>query len=124
MTAQLKKILIVEDEKPIAKALGLKLNFAGFNTEVAVDGEMALEILAKEKFDLILLDLVMPRLNGFAVLETLKNKGLKTPVIVLSNLSQASDELKAEELGAVGFLVKSNVPIKDIVKNIQEILKK
>lgn len=119
-----KKVLIVEDEAPLANALELKLNNAGIETKIAQNGEEALKILEKEKFDLILLDLILPIFDGFSVLEKLKKRKDKTKVIVASNLSQDTDIKKAKQLGAVDFYIKSNTSIKDIIKHVEENLKK
>ncbi len=113
-----KKIFIVEDEKPLAQVLTLKLERSGFDVRVAVNGQEALDVLAKEKFDLVLLDLVMPKVDGFGVLKELKKRGDATKVIVLSNLSQEEDAKKAKELGAQAFFIKSNTPIADIVEKV------
>ena len=113
-----KKILIAEDEKPLAQVLTLKLERSGFDVRVAVNGQEALDVLAKEKFDLVLLDLVMPKVDGFGVLKELKKRGDATKVIVLSNLSQEEDAKKAKELGAQDFFIKSNTPIADIVEKV------
>ena len=119
-----KKVLIVEDEKPMAKALKLKFEHTGlFEAKVTFNGQEALDILAQEKFDIILTDLMMPKVDGFTVLKELKNKGIKTPVVVLSNLSQEEDEEKSRQEGAVDFFVKSNVPISEIVVKVKQILK-
>ncbi|MEK7607273.1 MAG: response regulator [Patescibacteria group bacterium] len=123
-TQKKKKILIVEDEKPMARALELKLAHGGFDAVVAYDGEQGLDLLKTHSVDLILLDLIMPKLDGFAVLTELKQKGNKTPVIILSNLSQGGDEKRARELGALEFYIKSNTPIADIVTRVEQILKK
>ena len=119
----MKKILIVEDEKPMAHALELKLNNSGFEAKAVFNGEEALEILTKEKYDLVLLDLVMPKMDGFALLENLKKKKIKVSVIITSNLSQEEDETRAKSLGAKDFLVKSDTPIAEIVKRCQNQLK-
>ncbi len=124
MPKQLKKILIIEDEKPMARALELKLAHAGFEAQSVGNGEEGLALLEKKNFDLILIDLVMPKLNGFGVLEEMKKKGIKTPVMVLSNLGQEEDEKRARALGAQEFFVKSNTPITDIVTRVQAILRK
>ena len=116
------KILIVEDEKPLARALELKLTRAGYTAIVALNGEIALEILHKEKFGLILLDLMMPKIDGFGVLEEMQKRSDKTPVIVLTNLSQKEDEQRATSLGAKDFFVKSNTPIAEIVKKVEKLL--
>ncbi len=118
--AEAKKILIIEDDKAMANALEIKLARAGFAVKSAGNGEDGLAILKKEDFSLVLLDLIMPKLDGFDVLEKLKEKGRKTPVIVLSNLSHPDDERRARELGAVDFLIKSNTPIAIIIERIRE----
>ncbi|MBI4252908.1 response regulator [Candidatus Uhrbacteria bacterium] len=118
-----KKILIIEDEKSMARALELKLAFAGFESKAAGNGEEGLALLEKETFDLVLLDIIMPKIDGFAVLEALKEKKIKTPVIVLTNLSQDEDEKRAKSLGAKDFLVKSNTSIATIVEKVGQFLK-
>jgi DNA-binding response OmpR family regulator len=117
-----KKIIIIDDEKPLARALELKLLHVGFEISIAENGEEGLAILEKENFSLILLDLIMPKMDGFLVLEALKNKGNKTPVIVLSNLSQTEDEKRAKLLGAKAFFVKSDTQIAVIVEKVIEFL--
>lgn len=118
-----KKILIAEDDIPIASALELKLQHSGFDTAHANNGEEAIEKLKSENFDLVILDLMMPKLDGFGVLEQMKKDGIKTPVIVASNLSQPEDEKKAMDLGATDFFVKSNVPLSELVIKIEAIVK-
>lgn len=115
MTDQAKKILIVEDEKPIARSCELKLVNAGFQVKIVSNGEEALAILEKEPFDLILLDLIMPKLNGFRVLEELKLRNNPTPVIVTSNLMQQADVAHATSLGARDYFVKSDTALASIV---------
>lgn len=117
-----KKILIAEDENAIAKALQLKLEHLGFNVELASNGEEALEALKKTKFDLMLLDIMMPKVDGFGVLAGLKSLNYKPIVLISSNLSQSSDRDKAIGLGADDFLVKSDVSLKEIVDKINEAL--
>lgn len=118
-----KKILVADDEKAIARALALKLTSAGFIVEVAVNGVEAIERIKANKFDIIILDLIMPEKDGFAVLEYMKENKIKTPVLVASNLSQDDDLKRAKELGAVSYFIKSNVPIQEIINNIKSILK-
>lgn len=118
----LKNILIAEDEKPMARALELKLKNNGFNAEVVGNGEEAVEKILTGKYDLVLLDLVMPKKDGFTVLKEVAEKGSKTPIIVTSNLSQEEDEKKARSLGAVGYIIKSNTPIVTIVDKVKEFL--
>ncbi len=114
-----KKILIVEDEKPLAHALELKMTHEGYETTVASTGKAGLEAASTGKYDLILLDLILPEVDGFTILEALKNKKLKPVIIVLSNLGQDEDRKKAESFGVKNYLVKSNVPLADIVKVVK-----
>ena len=118
-----KKILIIEDEKPLARALELKLSHAGFTSEVVFNGEDGIKLLNKKSFALILLDLIMPKMDGFTLLAMLKVKKIKTPVLVLSNLSQREDEKRAKEFGAKEFFIKSNTPIATIISRVTELLK-
>ena len=117
-----KTILIVEDERPIAKALSLKLSGVGFNVSIAKNGEDALKIIEGTQFDLILLDLIMPKIDGFGVLKALKNKGLNIPVIVLTNLGQEEDVKRVKDLGAYDCFVKSDISLISIIERIQKLL--
>ena len=117
-----KKILIIEDERPMARALELKLARAGFEAISAENGKEGMSLLEKGTFSLILLDLVMPKMDGFSVLEALKQKDIKTPVIILSNLSQPEDEKRAKALGAKEFFIKSDTQIATIVLRVAELL--
>jgi two-component system, OmpR family, response regulator ResD len=110
------KILIAEDEKLLSKALNIKLTKAGFDITETHNGEEALKQTQTNTFDLILIDLVMPQFDGFHFLAEFKKNGLKTPVIVLSNLGQEEDIKKAKELGAVDFFIKSNTPLSKILE--------
>jgi|SRR3989344_2899605 len=123
MAKSVKKILIIEDELPLAKALSLKLKKSGFSPVVAPNGEQALQLLLTEKFGLIVLDLVMPKVDGFLVLEELRARGDTTPVIVTSNLSQAEDIKRVKELGAKEYFVKSDTPISKLVGYIKDTLR-
>jgi len=112
------RILVVEDERPMARALELKLQHSGFEVAVVNDGQAALDILQKEKFDLILLDLMIPKIDGFGVIQTLRERKNKTPVIVTTNLSQEDDAKKVKDLGAAGYFVKSDTPINKLVDHV------
>ncbi|MFA6252084.1 MAG: response regulator [Candidatus Paceibacterota bacterium] len=117
-----KKILVAEDEKPLSKALELKLEKEGFDVLIAQNGEEAISLLSKESFDVLILDLIMPKKDGFSVLEYLKAKNKKIRTIVLSNLAQEEDFKKAKDLGAKSYFVKSNTPIIELVNYIKEII--
>ncbi len=114
-----KKILIAEDEKPMANALGLKLSSAGFETTLVYDGEAAISAVQASPFDLIILDLVMPKKDGFFVLTELKKLKIATPVIVSSNLSQEEDIKRARELGARDYFIKSDTTLAEIVEKVR-----
>jgi DNA-binding response OmpR family regulator len=111
-----KHVLIIEDEHPLSHALELKFTHEGFICTVANNGAEGLKEASTGKYDVILLDLIMPEMDGFTFLEQLKKK---TPVIVLSNLGQTEDRDRAKALGAKNYLVKSNTPISEIVKIVK-----
>lgn len=117
-------ILIVEDEQALAEVLQSQLKKSNFNVEVAYDGEQAIEKLKTIKPDLILLDLILPKMNGFEVLEKVKG-GFETrsiPVIVLSNLGSDEDIKRAIKLGAEDYYVKVQHPIFEIVEKVSKFL--
>jgi len=114
-----KRILIVEDERPLAHALELKMSHEGYETHVASTGQEGLTEAKSGNYDLILLDLILPGIDGFAILEALKDQPKKPIIIVLSNLGQDEDRKKAADFGAKEYLVKSNVPLADIVKVVK-----
>src|SRR3989304_6615378 len=118
-----KKMLIVEDEEPVARALQLKLQRYGIESEIVPDGREALLRLSKEKFDLITLDLILPKMDGFDVLEEIRKKGNPVPVLVVSNLGQEEDIQRAKKLGAIDYFVKSNMQLAHIVERIRGVLK-
>ncbi|MBL7141864.1 response regulator [Patescibacteria group bacterium] len=115
------KIALIEDDKFLLGAMNDKLLREGFSVFTAVNGEGAMELIKKEKPDLILLDLIMPVKSGFEVLEDLKNDNeLKNiPVIILSNLGQESDIEKGKELGAVDYLIKADFKMKEVIEKIK-----
>ncbi len=115
-----KRILIIEDEKPLAHALSLKLSHEGFEVVTALTGDEGVEYLSKEKFDMVLTDLIIPGADGFKVLELIKEKKIKTHVIVITNLNQEEDKKRVFDLGAAEFFVKSNTPISSIVESVKK----
>lgn len=122
MSEETKRILIVEDEKAMANALRLKLEHEGFVVQMVNDGDEAKNLLADNKFDLILTDLMMPKFSGFDLLHKLKEMEENTPVVVLSNLSQSEDLEKAKKLGARDYLVKSDISLAEIVVKVKALL--
>ena len=117
-----KTILLVEDEPLLGKLLRQRLLKEGFGVLYARDGDEAVESLKTNKPDLILLDIVLPKMSGFEIMEKIKNDpGLnKAPIIIISNLGQETDVSKGEELGAVGYFVKANVSIGELVDQVKK----
>jgi DNA-binding response OmpR family regulator len=118
------KILFIEDEPTLQKELKEILEQEKFKTLSAFDGEEGLETAREEKPNLILLDLILPKKDGFEVLKELKtDEKLKDiPVIVLTNLEGVGDVEKALEIGATTYLVKANYKLEDVVSKIKELL--
>jgi DNA-binding response OmpR family regulator len=119
-----KKILIIEDEEMIRDMYKMKLRQDGFEVVAASNGMDGLEFVKNEKFDLILLDIIMPQIDGFAVLKELKSGNIKNsaPVVMLTNLSTEDDRNKGEKMGAVGYLVKSSMTPTQMSKEILKFL--
>ena len=113
-----KKILIAEDDKLIRKAYVSALTAAGFAVITAENGRTALELISKEKPDLVLLDVVMPEKNGFEVAAEIKRKKWNIAVVITSNLGQDADIKKGRELGVRDYLLKSNFSAKDLIKKV------
>jgi DNA-binding response OmpR family regulator len=120
------KILFIEDESAVQKTVGEVLKQEGYEVISALDGEIGLRLAQTNKPDLILLDLILPKLHGLEVLKGLKeNEQTKQiPVIVLTNLEDMSDIEKALEIGATTYLVKENYSLEEIVEKVKEALKK
>ena len=114
-------ILVVEDEKALAKALVLKLTTAGFPVTVAYDGQEAVGLMASQQFDLVILDLIMPRMDGFGVLAWMKKEGKQTKVIVLTNLGQGEDIAKIKDMGVTDYFVKANISLSELVEHIKSL---
>ena len=123
MANQPRKILLAEDDRFLRRAAEATLRHHGFTVFTAVDGEDALKVAQGEIPDLILLDLIMPKLQGFEVLRQLKQSPLTSgiPVIVLSNLGQERDSQTAHELGAVDYWVKANVGLEELAKRVEAV---
>src|SRR5579859_2975676 len=118
------KILLVEDDNNLREIYEARLMAEGYQISTARDGEEALVKAKQEKPDLIISDVMMPRISGFEMLDILRNtQGLRdTKVIMLTALGQAEDKTRADALGADRYLVKSQVTLEDIVKAASELL--
>ena len=123
MTEEKKRtILIIEDEGLLRELMAEKLQLEGFDTLEAADGDEGLKIALKEHPDLIVLDLLMPKMGGMEVLRRLRedDNGRGIPVIIVSNLSGKEDIVEGAEKGAVEYLIKANFSLDEIVDKIKE----
>jgi len=120
----MKTILFIEDESALQKTFGEILKQEGYDITPALDGEIGLRLAKTKKPDLILLDLILPKMHGFEVLKKLKeDKETKDiPVIVLTNLEGIGDVEKAIELGATTYLVKAQYSLDEVVEKIKKAL--
>ena len=118
-TINVKKVLVVEDEKPLNEILQKALQHAGFETFGALDGENALKLLSENKFDLVLLDMLLPKFSGIEVMAEMSKRHDLTPVIAVTNLSLEESKQEVMGLGAKDYLVKSETPIAEIVKLVK-----
>ncbi len=118
---QKKKILLVEDDTTLAQVYKSRLTLEGFEVEHVANGELALSSAIEFRPDLIVLDAMMPKINGFDVLDILRNtpETVNVRVIMLTALSQPKDKERAVSLGADDYLVKSQVVISDVVDRIK-----
>lgn len=119
-----KTILIVEDEQLLLSILKMKLEKFGFDVEGAIDAREAFSLLEKKEVHLILLDLLLPGIDGYAILKKLKSdKKLKQiPVIVISNLGGVEESNKAKNLGALDFIIKAEHSPESIAERVKEAL--
>ncbi len=120
----MKTILFIEDESALQKTIGEVLKQEGYELISALNGEIGLRLAKEKKPDLILLDLVLPKMNGFDVLKKLKeNSDTKNiPVIVLTNLEAMDDIDKAIELGATTYLVKAQYTLEEVIEKVKKVL--
>lgn len=121
MATSQKRVLIVEDERPLAHALELKLQHEGFLTKTAENGQIGLDLILTGEFDIVLLDVMMPVLDGFKVLEGIQEMDKKPTIFTLSNLSQPVDEERMKALGSKKYFVKSNTPLATIVEEVKKV---
>jgi CheY-like chemotaxis protein len=119
-----RRVLLAEDDRFLRRAAEASLRRHGLEVLTAADGEEALRIARAEPLDLILLDVMMPKLDGFEVLSALKQDDATAhiPVLVLSNLGQERDVAQAKALGALAFLVKANLSLQDLVDRVDAAL--
>jgi len=116
------KILLIEDEEMLANMYEIKFKNEGFELIKALDGAKGLELSKTTNPDFILLDIIMPKMDGFSVLKALKDDSAtqNIPVMLLTNLGQEEDVKKGKELGAVGYLVKANITPAEVVDKVKK----
>jgi DNA-binding response OmpR family regulator len=121
MSAQ---VLLVEDDRFLRKAAEAMLRKNGFTVRTAADGEEGLRSAQAERPDIILLDLIMPKLQGFEVLGRLKadDTTASVPVVILSNLGQEADVVRAMTAGAAAYFIKSNTSLSNLVEQVRAVL--
>lgn len=119
------KILIIEDDKFLRELIAQKLLKAGYDVSEAVDGEEGIKKIKEERPQMVLLDLILPGIDGFEVLAKMKEEPelISTPVIILSNLGQKEDVEKGLKLGATDYLIKAHFTPGEIVEKIRAIIK-
>ena len=124
MSGEPRRILVAEDDRFLRKAAEMALKRKGYTVLTAADGEEALRAAQSELPDLILLDLIMPKLNGFDVLQALKKEAptAKIPVIVLSNLGQDRDVHQAMDGGATAYFIKTDLSLHALVQRVEATL--
>jgi DNA-binding response OmpR family regulator len=115
-------ILIVEDEPSIAEVVNLYLRRAGYQTRVVADGAAALEALAKQTPDLVVLDVMLPQVDGFAITRHIRDRG-DTPIIIVSSRREEGDRIAGLELGADDYLVKPFSP-QELVSRVRAVLRR
>lgn len=120
-----KIVFLVEDDVFLLKAYQIKFAKEGAEVWTATDGKEAIKFLERQPPNVVLLDLMLPGLNGFEVLEAMrKNAAWKnTPVIILTNLGQQQDIARGQALKAADYIVKANIKIEDVVKKVKKYLK-
>ena len=117
----IKKIVLIEDDKLLRDTETQKLKEAGFEVYPAADGTTGIQLAAQTSPDLVLLDIILPDINGYEVLKRLKaDPGLaQTPIVMLSSLEQPSDIQKAMDLGAADYIIKTHLTQDELVKKIK-----
>ena len=120
-----KKILIVEDDKVTTSALVTKLKRCNFKTRIAGNGISGLNSIKNEKPDLIILDLLLPKMDGLEVLEKMKNNSSTKdiPVVILTNVERKKEEEISKKLGATAYFVKTETSLDKVIEKIYKILK-
>lgn len=118
------RILLVEDEPLLGNLLKQRLGREGFEVDLVRDGEKALEALSASPPDLMLLDIILPKISGFELMEKIQADPAmhNVPIVIVSNLGQETDLEKGRQLGAVGYFIKAKISMEDLVAQIKSFL--
>lgn len=124
MNKSAKKVLLIEDERVLLELLADKFKESGFTVSCAQSAEAGIKLALQNHPDLILLDLILPKMDGLTMLKKLRKNdwGKGVPVIILSNLNDQKKVSEAMRIGVYDFLVKSNVKLSDVVEEVREVL--
>lgn len=120
------KILIIEDEERVSRALTSKLRREGFEVDIASDGEKGLTMALETKPKLILLDIILPKMDGLTMVKKLREDewGANVPVIILTNLDSAEKAIESKKTGVDDYLVKTDWSLSDLVEKIKGVVNK
>lgn len=124
MSDKKKTVLLIEDDEFLAELYATKLNLEGFDVIAAADGKKGLKLALEKRPDVVLLDIILPKMDGFEVLKNLRADAVaKTiPVILLTNLSQKDEVKRGLELGAADYLIKAHFMPSEVVKKIKTLV--
>lgn len=115
-------ILIAEDDKFLAETIAASLQDHGQETHIALDGEKAIAVMDEKQPDLLLLDILMPKVDGYGVLKHCKEMGYTFPIIILSNLSDDVNKESSKEMGATDYFIKSDMDEDDLWPMVEKSL--
>lgn len=120
----MKKIIVAEDDQFLSNAYRVKLTKEGYEVKMTADGEELIQSLSLDIPDLIILDLLMPKKDGFESLKEIKanEKWKNIPVIIASNLGQTSDIDQGMKMGAADYIIKSDLSLEDLIKKIKALI--
>lgn len=116
-----KKILLIEDNRPLSKAMKIQLEKDGFAVTQVYNGKEAMEKVSIEVFDLFVVDLIMPEMDGFTFISEVKKRDIKTPIMVVSNVSGEEGKNRKIKTMVDTYLIKSDISLKDVAENAKRL---
>ena len=115
-----KTVLVAEDDEFLIEMYQLNLEQLGIDVQLVQNGKEAIDLIDHSQPDLLVLDLLMPQIDGFGVLEHIRTKKYQFPIVVLSNLNEEADEKRCLELGVQEYFVKSDMELDDLIAKVKE----